>query len=267
MKKLPFFLVLAALIGCESQEGEWDKLGQADRDYVSNRAITQCLADEAATFENFRTSSELFFGSADYLREKSYTAKLTDSSNNAIEERLIRIWKNNASYIVFYVEETIGTTTDKYYVKVDKTDSNTDHTDDTFGFNDSMIDELRQAYCRKQVEYSSGDSGPATISRIVATGLSSGRRRETQSTMIYSFSEPAYWAYWKRSVTIKDYDTEDTVTSTKSYTSTLTENSNPAALPADYTTLSSKLCYVDPAGYRLPYALKCDGAYAAEMAP
>lgn len=268
MKKLlASFFFLMLFWGCESQEGEWDKLSQADRDYVQNRAITQCLADELATFENFRSSSELFFGSIDFPREKSYTSKLSDSSNNAIEERLIRIWKNTASYVIFYLEESIGTTTDKYFLKIDKTDSDTDHTNDTFGYNDSMIDELRQAYCRKTIDFTSGSTGPATASKTTSTGLSAGGRRETKTTQVYSFSEIPYWAFWKRSITLKDYDTADTVTTTKNYNSTLVENSNPPVLPPDYTTLSTKLCYVDPSSYRLPYSLKCDGTYTTEMIP
>lgn len=260
-------ILISLLVGCESSEGEWDKLDQADRDYVQNRATEQCLADEAQIFLNFRDESSIFFGSPDYFREKSYTAKLNDSGNNAIEERLIRIWKNTPAYIIFYIEETIGTATDKYFLQVVKNDPDVDYTNDTFGYNDSMIEAIRRAYCGRQIEYSSGDSGPASVSRTNSTTLSSGGRRETRTTHNYNFSEIAYWGFFKRSITIKDYDVEDTVVSTKTYTSTFVENSNPPILTTDYTTLSTKLCYLDPASYALPYTLKCDGAYTADMVP
>ncbi len=254
-------------MACESQDGEWDKLSQQDQDYVRNRATAECLAEESPIFENFRSQSELFFGSATYPREKSYTSKLNDSGNNAIEERLIRIWKNTASYIIFYIEETVGTTTTKYFLQIVKNDNDNDYANDTFGYNDSMIESLKHAYCARVIEYISGDSGPATVYKTTSTGLSAGGRRETKVTQVYNFSEIAYWPYFRRSLTIKDYDTADTVTVTKSYTSTFVENANPPLLTVDYTTLTTTLCYIDPASYNLPYSLKCDGAYAADMAP
>jgi hypothetical protein len=266
-KTLGLGLILLALAGCESQEGEWDKLGQADQDYIRNRATAQCLVDETQTFDNFRNESELFFGSGDFPREKSYTAKLQDSSNNVIEQRLIRIWKNTAAYVIFYVEETIGTATDKYFVQIIKTDSDTDYTNDTVGYNNSMIEAIKQGYCKRFIEITSTTSNPITAVKTVSTGLSEGGRRETKTTMTFSFADIAYWTFWKRSVTLQDINTEDTVTATKSYTSSLTENSNPTALPGVYTTLSSTLCYVDPASYALPYTLKCDGTYTADMTP
>jgi hypothetical protein len=267
-KTLGLALILLAFAGCESSEGEWDKLGQADQDYIRNRATQQCLDEEAANFENFRVQSELFFGSIDYPREKSYTSKLNDSGNNATEERLIRIWKNTAAYVIFYVEETIGTVTDKYFVQIVKNDTDTDYTNDTFGYNNSMIEALKYAFCRKQIELTPSDSGPITASRTLAITLSSGGRKETKTTHVYSFADIAYWTFWKRSITIKDIDSEDTVTATKNFTSTFSENANPPVFTTtDYTTLTTKLCYVDPASYALPYTLKCDGTYAADMAP
>ena len=258
MKKIcGLFLLLALVVSCKSEEGVWNELTDGEKDYVRQRDTEQCLEETAETFLNFRNNTTVMYNPGSlYQRERSFTSKLNDSANNVSEERLIRIWKNTDTYIIFYVEETIGTNLTKQFIRVAKTE------------NDTMITALQTAYCGHTLEYgAASETGPVTATKTVSANISSGGRRETKYTYNYAFSEIAFWENYRKTVTLTEFDINNVQTTTKTFTSVLTENANPVLLPTDYTTLTSALCYIDTATYNLPYALKCDGTYTADMVP
>lgn len=227
-----------------------------EKDYVRNQSRENCLEDTALTFTNFKEDSLLMFGSASYPRDRSFDSILSDSGAQ-IEKRIVRIWKNTPEYIIFFEQEEIGSATNKKFIKVTVEDNN------------SMIDAIRSNYCAGLIDYAaSSDTGPVTASKTTSIATISDGRKETKYNYSFNFSEIAYWEHYRKNHTVTEYDVNGIQLTSKTQATALTENTSYPVMSTDFATITTNLCYVDPASYGLPYVTtKCDVDYSADMTP
>ncbi|MBY0518575.1 MAG: hypothetical protein K2P81_16815 [Bacteriovoracaceae bacterium] len=247
------YVILSLIVACNEKEGVWDTLSSADRIAISLRAYNECKTDVEARFNSFKDGSYGVYSSSNWQRHKAWKHELKASGSTTAEvTNNIRVWKNSGTEIYFLITQDIGSSTKIFFLRIPST------------VNDSMIDNLKEQYCRKQVALS-GTSSPMSVveeySQTVGTGT-----YEYKETYTFDFDKLAFTgSAWKFNRVLKKKDSSGTVTSTTTLNSTLTYITGLADLEAVYTAYgSATFCDVTlptgdgntpPITYKVPYTL------------
>ncbi len=236
------------IVGCNKSEGVYDKLDQAEKDYLANRKMNDCLSGSKSHFESFKeTSNELFYGAKAYANGKTFNHSFKDGSKDEYTHK-VTIWKSTETDVYFLI--AIDATTDVYkFLKIPKVT------------NEAMITNLQERLCAIPVDKTLKitTTNKTYVKEIVTAA------KEYIHTQTYSFKLPAYFSVYKGTLKEQSLDDKGNYTGTaKTYTGTLGDPVDEDKIPA-YTTYSeyasrlpTELCVVNYS--TIPYSLTCDAS-------
>lgn len=249
MKLLPFLLLI--LFSCNSTEGIWDELSQAEQEDVANRSENECRSNSESHFNELKSSAETYFyGASAYAKGTTWSHEFK-TGNDVRYTHKITVWKSTSTdlYLVVFVDDT----TDEYrFVKI------------PLATNQEMGDELQDVLCTKDYPNTSltRSSTSGVITDITTVAISSSSSKKTTKTLNYSFNLPVFFMNYSETRKEETLDSSSTVTATTNYTGTLTKLSSNDGYPAystyaEFPTAITKLCLIKTTS-TVPFELDCD---------
>lgn len=260
MKFALLAVLVAFTLSCRKEEAIWDELSPADQAAISTRAYNECIADITDNFDDFKADSATIYSSASWQRHDAWKHELkADGASTAEVINNIRVWKNSGTEIYFLITQEKGSDTKVFFLRIPST------------VNDSMIDNLKQQYCRKQVALSGTSRFTVTEDYTLSVGTGTNEYKETYT---FDFDKLAYMgSAWKMKRVLTKKDSNGTVTSTTTLNSTLSAVTGLDDLEPLYTAYAgATFCDItQPAAdangitYKVPYVVPFPESCAAAL--
>jgi hypothetical protein len=197
---------MAVSLSCRKEEAIWDELSPADQAAIATRAYNECIADITSSFDDFKADSATIYSSASWQRHDAWKHELkADGASTAELINNIRVWKNSGTEIYFLITQEKGSDAKVFFLRVPTS------------VNESMIDNLKQQFCRKEVALTGTSRFTVTEEYTLSVGTGT---YEYDETYTFDFDKLAYMGTaWKMKRVL-----------TKNVTSTTTLNSSLSAV-------------------------------------
>lgn len=208
MKIVLGLTILLLVASCTQEEvPSYDDLTADEQTAIQNASHDKCVAEVAAIYNQFITSSNGIYTSSAYNREDGFEFLLKNGT--ATEQTIqIKVWKQTPTEIFFYISDDKAS--GDYFLRWQKTD------------NEQMINDLKDAHCLRPVIYTSTISSSTLTMKYEYTLAKAPDHEDYVDTYTMPFSQPAFFANYKIGRTRKLLNDSDVVQTTTTYTSTLT---------------------------------------------
>ena len=218
------FLLLICLFVLASACGEnvpsYDKLNDAEREYIRNRNQLECLNDSEKDFNSFAKSSNSEMAKYRYRDVWKIT---TDSKGTDY----IYVWKVTGTTVYFLYQQKLGSTTYHKFIKM------------TPAFNAEMVQDLRIKMCANKNPAITNSSSSITVKFLDILSTEGSTKYRTDTTYTGTSGQPMFFSSFSQKIFKEKFKTDsDTVESSENFTATIAyENNNASLLTAysDYT--------------------------------
>lgn len=216
---LPFFF---CLLSCEEQVAVGDKLSDAERNYIRERAALKCVSETTSTFKNFYQDSGTNMTS---YREGQAWKLEYKKDDTLIETSFIYVWKVSGPDVYFRLKMSENGVSTNRFFKINTTQ------------NEEMALNLQYYKCTKTFTVSEGSGSITATIKTDRTVEDTETKVETDTEYRHVSTLPLYFGVLDRKVTKRSYNNDDTLTKTETFDYVITSISD-VTQPASYADSS-----------------------------